>query len=85
MRKSIAELTRSPYAAQAQDWIFSTPIFKSSDFTKASSIPFAVASRLLKQFRHSGMLTTLQEGSGTKPAVLAFAQLLNIAEGREVF
>jgi Fic family protein len=85
MRNKIADLTRSPYAAKAQDWIFSTPIFKSSDFTKASNIPFAVASRLLKQFRDNGMLTTLQEGAGTKPAVLAFAQLLNIAEGRVAF
>jgi Fic family protein len=85
MRKTMADITRSPYAANAQDWIFAMPIFKSPDFTKTAGIPFAVASRLLKQFREKGILKPLQEASGTKPAVLVFAQLLNIAEGRDVF
>jgi len=85
MKKEIAELTRSPYAVHAQDWIFSKPIFKSSDFTRSGDIPFAVASRVLKSFRDNGILTVIEEASGKKSAVLAFARLLNIAEGRKVF
>jgi Fic family protein len=85
LRVKIAEMTRSPYAIQAQDWLFASPIFKSSDFTRGANIPFAVASRLLKQFRDKRILSTLQENAGTKPAIFAFSQLLNIAEGREVF
>lgn len=85
VRRDIAEMTRSPHAAQAQDWIFASPIFKSSDFTRKGPLPFAVASRLLKQFKESGLLSTIQEAAGTKPAVFAFSQLLNIAEGRDAF
>ena len=32
-----------------------------------------------------GLLKTLQKSSGRRPAVYAFKELLNIAEGREVF
>ena len=85
MKKEIAEMTRSPYAVHAQEWIFSKPIFKSSDFTKSAGIPSAVAIRILRQFREHEVLTVLEEGAGSKSSVLAFPKLLNIAEGRDVF
>jgi hypothetical protein len=43
------------------------------------------ANRILRQFREKGILVTIEEGAGSKSAVVAFARLLNIAEGRDVF
>jgi Fic family protein len=85
MRKKIAELTRSPHAAQAQDWIFSAPIFKATDFSAHSGIPGATARRILSAFRKAKIVKQLSEAMGQKASVLVFSDLLNIAEGRKVF
>jgi len=44
--------------------------------------PSALAS--LRKLREAGILVMLREASGSRPAVLAFAELLNPAEGRKV-
>jgi Fic family protein len=85
LRKKIAEMTRSPYAAQAQDWIFSAPIFKASDFSTHSGIPGATARRILSAFRQAKIVNQLSEATGQKASVLVFSDLLNIAEGRNAF
>ena len=81
----IVEKTRSQYGGRALDWIFGRPIFQASDFVRNSDIPSATASRILRTLRESGMLRTLREPSGRRAAILAFPDLLNVAEGREVF
>ena len=85
MRKNIAELTRSPYAAQAQDWIFSAPIFKATDFSEHSGIPGATARRILSAFRKAKIINQLSKAAGQKASILVFSELLNIADGRKVF
>lgn len=39
---------------------------------------------LLRQLKDAGVLTTLHEASGRRPARLAFFARLNIAEGRRI-
>jgi hypothetical protein len=39
----------------------------------------------MKPFIPHVLLKTVREGSGRTPAILTFPELLNIAEGREVF
>jgi hypothetical protein len=78
--------TKSPHAIRALDFLFCTPIFKSSDFIDQAKIPDATARRILTLVSGpDGLLKTLRESSGRRPAVYAFRELLNIAEGREVF
>jgi Fic family protein len=80
----IVELTRSPHAIRALDWFFCVPIFKSSDFIEQANIPDATARRILTLVSGKGrLLKTLQKGSGRRPAVYAFTELLNITEGGE--
>ena len=85
MKLDVADLTRSHYAIHALDWIFQTPIFQSTHFIESLQIPQPTARRILNQFRQGGILNEIREGRGRRPAVLAFSDLLNIAEGRQVF
>lgn len=80
----IVDLTHSQYAIHALDFIFSRPIFKSSDFTTCNDIPVPTAKRILSVLREKEILRTLREASGRRPAVYAFSELLNVAEGRNV-
>jgi Fic family protein len=81
----IADVTHSQYGVRALDWMFARPIFKASDFVEAADIPRATAIRILRLVRDNGLLSELQPASGRRAAILAFAELLNIAEGRSVF
>ncbi|PYS45067.1 MAG: hypothetical protein DMG13_32875 [Acidobacteria bacterium] len=85
LKPRVLEATRSQFAIHALDWIFGRPIFKSSDFVANAQIPEPTAKRLLAVLRKEGILTTLTEGSGQRASVLAFAELLNIAEGYKAF
>ena len=81
----IVELTRSQYAVKALDFMFMRPIFRASAFTTESDIPKSTANRILKTLRDNGLFSVLRPAEGRKSAVLAFSELLNIAEGRKVF
>lgn len=81
----IAQATHSQFAVRALDWIFQRPIFATTDFAATAEIPRPTAGRILRILRDQGFLRELRPASGRRPAVLAFAALLNIAEGRPVF
>lgn len=84
-KKEITELTRSQYAIHALDFIFDRPVFRTSDFVKQSEIPKPTAQRISRILVDNGLLSVLRESSGQKPSILAFSELLNIAEGKSVF
>lgn len=84
MKRRIAELTRSQYAIVVLDTLFDRPIFQSGDFVLRSGIPKQSALPFLRTLREAGILQVLREASGRRSAVLAFRDLLNCAEGREV-
>lgn len=81
----VADLTHSQHSIRAVDFIFQSPIFSAPLFTNHSEIPKPTASRILSLLRDTGILSTLQEGKGRRPGIFAFRELLNIAEGAEVF
>jgi len=81
LKPRVLEATRSQYAIYALDWIFGRPIFKGSDFVANAQMPATTAKRILAVLRKEGILTTLNEGSGPRASVLAFAELLTTAEG----
>jgi Fic family protein len=85
MKTHFVDLTHSQYAIHALDWIFERPIFKSSDFVTASPIPKPTAGRILNVLKQEGVLKEIEKGSGRRAAVLAYAELLNLAEGRDAF
>jgi len=83
-KKQMVELTHSQYSIHALDFIFSRPIFKSTDFTSINEIPTPTAKRILAILRDNNFLTTIREPSGRRSAIFAFKGLINIAEGRDV-
>lgn len=81
----IADQTRSPQAIRALDFIFNRPVFSASDFVSQAGIPEPTAKRIIKVLRDSGLLQVVREAAGRRPAVLAFAELINVVEGRKIF
>lgn len=71
MRESVRELTHSQYTGPAVDFIFSQPVFSTSEFVKASKIPEMTASRILRRLREEdvGILEAIREGKGRSPAL----------------
>lgn len=84
MKHRIADLTRSQHAIAVLDTLFDRPIFQSGDFVLRSGIPKQSAAPFLRTLREAGILQVLRESSGRRSAVLAFGELLNCAEGRQV-
>ncbi len=85
MKTQIAEVSHSQFSIHALDWIFETPIFNSSGFTRTSGIPKATATRILRVLKEENVLEVWSEGRGSKPAVYAYVDLLNMAEGYQAF
>jgi len=81
LKTSVPEVTRSPYAIQAIDAMFSRPIFKRTDFIAESRIPRQSAYRILQNLQKNGILTEIQEGRGKRAAIYSFPRLLDITEG----
>jgi len=84
MKMRVTEVTHSQYSPAILDAIFDRPIFSSGDFMTRSEIPNATAKSALKKLREAGVLSVLRPASGSRAAVLAFADLLNLAEGRKI-
>jgi Fic family protein len=80
----ITDLTHSQHAVRALDWFFSRPIFTTPDFTASSGIPRPTANRIVRIAREQGLLRVLRQGRGRRSTILAFPDLLNIAEGKTV-
>ncbi len=83
-KNEIIDLTRSQYAIHALDFIFSRPIFKSTDFNGIEEIPTPTAKRILTMLRNGGLFTVLREHSGRTAAIYAFTELINVAEGKAI-
>ncbi len=81
----IASLARSKHAIHILDFLFSRPIFRATELTKAGNMPLSSAKRLLLELKAEGLIVTLRPSSGRRSAVFAFRELLNIAEGKVLF
>lgn len=81
----IVEVTHSQHAVTALDWFFQRPVFKTSDFVANAGIPKPTANRILRALKDKGLFKEMRPASGRRAAVLAFPELLNLAEGRKAF
>ena len=80
MKRRIPETTRSQYAVRGLDWIFQRPIFRVSDFAANAGIPEATAHRFIGALTKGEILAIRLPSSGRRSAILAFPELLRIAE-----
>lgn len=85
LKTQVADLTHSQHSIRAVDFIFQAPIFTAPTFTNHSQIPKPTAARILNLLREKGILNPLREGRGRRAGIYAFRELLNIAEGADIF
>ena len=81
-RESFAGVTRSGYRDKVIDWIFEHPVFRESDFAKASGVPKQTARELFRKLKDLDVLQEIVTASGPLPAVLFFPELLDICSGK---
>lgn len=82
MKSRVREVTLSQHSAQIVYALFYRPIFNANDFATRADIPMATAHPLLRQLQNAGVLHQMRPGAGRRPAILAFRDLLNVAEGK---
>ncbi len=82
MLTRVADLTHSEHAARAVDFLFRVPVFASTMLGDGAGIPRKAAERFVPLLRDAGILEVVRSAAGNRPAILAFAQLVDIADGR---
>jgi Fic family protein len=76
MKVIFVDALGSRWSVGALDFIFTNPVFKSNKFTSMSGIPTSTALRFVRVLNEKGLLTTIVEASGRRPAMYAFEPLL---------
>lgn len=85
MKERVMNLTRSQYAVPLLDRLFSQPIFQSTHLAEQKGMPSKpMIMQMLGRLRTAGILKVVREGSGRRAQVLAFAELVNLCEGKKV-
>lgn len=86
LKPQFIDATHSQYAVPALDAFFKRPFINSTDFATFSGIDNRVtANGLLKKLADQQLIQIYRAGSGRSPNIYMLSQLLNIAEGRQVF
>ena len=84
MKKNVIELTHSLYAVPFLDQLFDRPVFQSTHLKFEGSVSKATVAKLLRTLEGAGIIKVVRAGSGRRAGVFAFAELINICEGRDV-
>lgn len=86
MKTRMIEITRSKYAVPLLDQLFERPLFQSSHikFSGRSKPTRQAVANLIRMLVEAGLVKVIREGSGRRGQVLAFAELVNLCEGKKV-
>lgn len=86
LKPPFIEATRSQFAVPALDAFFRKPIINSTDFATRTGITNRVTSNgILKTLTDLQLIQVFRAGTGRNPDIYMLSDLLNIAEGRDVF
>lgn len=83
-KHNLYDIAKTRFSFPLLDSLFDLVIFKSHGFINYTGIPERTAMRLLHDLRKAGILKILRPKSGNQAAIMAFAELLNLVEGRKV-
>ncbi len=78
MKERIGNAAHSQYAIHVLDELFVRPVFRSSQFIRELKIQKTTGTTILRNLRDAGILKEVQEGSGRRPSVLCFPDLLKL-------
>jgi hypothetical protein len=77
-------LTRSQFAVPLLDHLFAQPVFQSTDLIGRKGMPSKqMLMSMLEKLKTAGILKVLREARGSRPQALAFAELVNLCEGKK--
>lgn len=78
MKTTFARILGSKWSVIALDFCFTNPIFRNNKFTSKSGIQSSTAARFSRQLAAEGILRTVEEAAGRRPAMYAFEPLLEL-------
>ena len=85
-RTGASEAMRSQFTLPLLNAIFRQPVFTASQLLLEGNAPsLPVLYGLIQNLVDAGILKLIEKKGGRKPARYAFAELLNLCEGRKVF
>jgi Fic family protein len=76
MKLRFINVLSSKYAVAALDYLFTYPVFSNSRFTSKAGIPSQTAARFTRVLLQEGLLQTVSEAAGRRPAVYRFEPLM---------
>jgi hypothetical protein len=82
MKTRVPEAIATQFTVQTIDALFDRPIFRTTDFVTRTGISKRTAMRILAALEESKVLTAVSPASGRRAAILAFGELIRVAEGR---
>ena len=82
----VGKLTHSQYAVPLLDQMFQKPVFQSTElrFPAGQEPSRQAISSLLRILTDDGIIQVIRRGSGRRPHVFAFTELVNLCEGTQV-
>ncbi len=83
-KSQVRDITHSPHSAQLVDALFDRPIFTAADISRRANVPKPTVHKLIKSLLDEGLLDTVREAAGRRPAILTFAELLNTLERKQL-
>ena len=78
MKLIFAEVLSSKWSVTALDFVFTNPVFRNNKFTSNSGIPAATAARFTRAMLEKGIIQTIEDASGRKPALYSFEPLMSL-------
>jgi Fic family protein len=76
MTARFADLLGSRHSVAVLDYVFTSPVFSNSRFTREAGIAPATAGRFTRLLLNEGLLQTVREASGRRSAVYRFEPLM---------
>ena len=76
MKLRFSELLASRFSIAALDYLFANPVFSNNRFTREAGIPVQTAARFSRVLLQAGLLQTVREASGRRPAIYRFEPLM---------
>jgi Fic family protein len=83
MKTRVPEVIATQFTVQTIDALFDRPIFRTTDFVTRTGISKRTAMRILAALEESHVLTVVSPASGRRAAILAFSELIRMAQGRD--
>jgi len=78
MKQIFSDVLSSKWSVTALDFVFTNPVFRNNKFTSNSGISAATAARFTRTLLDEGILRTVEEASGRRPALYSFEPLMNL-------